>query len=351
MNILPYISDDKSTKLAVIADDLTGALDSTAPFAGRGLVVEVALTAEAAPEVAASGADIIVINTASRELSAEAAHDAVARAASAIPAGLRLFKKVDSRLKGHVVPEISALTFTHALAAPAIPAFGRIVRGGMMTGFGVDRPISVVAALGPHAARADIPDTNTDVEMRAALVASHAELLIGARGLAEALALQMTGRPKAELVGLSGPDGVMVIGSRDPITMAQVAALRATRNPHYLPAPNGVFSPDPRAGLVLVQALPAEHEIAGAEVAANLARGLHPAMTERCGTLFLTGGATAEAVLSAMGITRMRLLGECLPGIAVATAKGLTIVTKSGGFGDDATLLQIAAMIEQGGKG
>lgn len=338
------------TKLAVIADDLTGALDSTAPFAGRGLVVEVALTPDAAPEVAASGADIIVINTASRELSAEAAHAAVAKAAQAIPAGLRLFKKVDSRLKGHVVPEISALTFNHALAAPAIPAFGRIVRGGLMTGFGVDRPISVVEALGPHAVRADIPDTNTDVEMRAALVASHAELLIGARGLAEALALQMTSRPKAELVTLQGPDAVMVIGSRDPITMAQIAVLRAARDPLYLPAPNGVFTPDPRAGLVVVQALQGAREIAGIEVATNLARGLHPAMTRHRPTLILSGGATAEAVLSTMGITRIRLLGECLPGIAVATGQGLTIVTKSGGFGEDTTLLRIADMIAQGGK-
>ncbi len=345
---MPYISTDKSARLAIIADDLTGALDSAAPFAGRGLWVEVALSVEAAPEVAASGADVVVINTASREIAPDQARAAVAAAVAALPQGMRLFKKVDSRLKGHVAAELSALPFTRALAAPAIPAFGRIVRDGAVQGFGVDQPIPVAEILGLAPERVDIPDSLSDDDLAASLAASQADLLIGARGLAEALAAQMTGATP-QPAPLAGPRGTLVIGSRDPITLAQVAHLRAARDLCVIDAPNGEFVSRECAGIALVQALPGAVEIAGAEVAANLAGGLYPDMTGSGGTLFLTGGATAEAVLGAMGLRRMRLIGECLPGLAVATAAGLVIVTKSGGFGPEDTLLRVAQLIEEGG--
>lgn len=347
---MPYISTNKSTRLAIIADDLTGALDSAAPFAGRGLWVEVAVDPEAAAQVVASGADIVVINTASREIPKAEAQARVAAAVAALPDGVRLFKKVDSRLKGHVAAEISALSFHHALAAPAIPAFGRYVQKGDVVGFGVAAPISVADALGIEPGRVDIPDIQTDADLDACLAASSADLLIGARGLAEALARQMTAGATPRAATLAGPCGVFVIGSRDPITLAQVAHLCAAQDLHVIKAPNGAFVPEKRdAALTLVQATPGKVEMSGPDVGTNLARGLHPAMTQAGGTLLLTGGATAEAILHAMGIKRMRLLGECLPGLAVATAAGLVIVTKSGGFGHEDTLLRVAQLIENRG--
>lgn len=315
-------------RLAIIADDLTGALDAAAPFAGRGLRTCVALSPEALPE--ALEAEVVAVSTRSREISPDAARAAVELALSALPPGTRIFKKIDSRMKGNIAAELAAIPAKRMLVAPAIPDFGRVVRNGHVQGFGVDTPIAIAPLLGRPA---EIPDTQTEADM-AALDTEDA-LLVGARGLAEALAMRLTGRA-ATAPKLAGPRGLLVIGSRDPITMAQIAATGIAPTP----APNGMI---PDTAGVLVQATPGATVEDPATVAANLARGIMA--LPRPDTLFLTGGATAEAVLSGLGIRTLQLLGECLPGLPVARAGGMTIVAKSGGFGDTNTLARIARMI------
>lgn len=169
--------------LVIIADDLTGALDTAAPFAARGLRTEVVLDLDAI-RIAHDGLpDVLSINLASREMSAEAARSAIRRVVERLPLSVRLFKKVDSRLKGHVAAELDALSYRTALVAPAIPSFGRVVRDGHVEGFGVDRPISIAAALGNHAVRSSVPDTLTDGDLARALEQAEddgADLLVGA---------------------------------------------------------------------------------------------------------------------------------------------------------------------------
>lgn len=219
-----------------------------------------------------------------------------------------------------------------------------------MTGFGVEGALPIAPALGRFAERSSIPDVSSDEEMRAALArAEEGHLLVGARGLAEALARRLTGIERPAAPALAGPRGLLVVGSRDPITLAQVEALRSRENVFHLPAPSGVFDTSSLLGtganVVLVQAVPGDLAVPPDEVALNLAEHLRPVVADCCDTLFLTGGATAEAVLGAMGIDRLRLLGECLPGLPVGTAQGLTIVAKSGGFGDSETLVRVGEMI------
>ncbi|MBP1806315.1 four-carbon acid sugar kinase family protein [Rubellimicrobium aerolatum] len=337
-------------QLAILADDLTGALDSAAPFAARGCRVEVALWPGATAGACAQGAEVVSVSTRSRELTAEEARAATARAAAALPPGTRIFKKIDSRLKGNIEAELSALAFSRALVVPAIVDFGRVVRNGAVTGFGVDGSIPVAPALGRFAERCTIPDVGSDEEMRAALDgAGGLDLLVGARGLAEALARRETGTREPVAPALAGPRGLFVVGSRDPITLAQVEALRDRAGVLHVAAPNGVFDAQAilaaEADLVLVQAVPGDRALPPAAVAANLARHLPPLVPACCGTLLLTGGATAEAVLAALGIDRLSLLGECLPGLPVGRSGDLTVVAKSGGFGDAGTLARVADLI------
>ena len=342
-------------QLAILADDLTGALDAAAPFAARGMTVDVALHPGAVADMVHDGAQVVAVSTRSRDVAPLEARAAVALAAAALPPGVRLFKKIDSRLKGHIEAELSALDFSRVLVVPAIVDFGRVVKGGAVTGFGVERDIPVAPALGRFVERSIIPDVSSDEEMRAALSqADEAWLLVGARGLAEALARQETGTEEPTAPALAGPRGILVVGSRDPITLAQVEALRGRANVMHLPAPNGVFDAGPvlgsEAGLILIQAVPGDRAVSPDKVAANLAEHLRPLVADRCDTLFLTGGATAEAVLGAMGLDRMRLLGECLPGLPVGVAHGLTIVAKSGGFGEVGTLVKVGQMISGVGR-
>lgn len=336
--------------LAIVADDLTGALDAAAPFASRGLHTEIALTVGAIPEALNEHPQVVSINVGSRELDAARAQKATAAALAALPPGTRLFKKVDSRLKGNIEAELDVTPFHAALFAPAIPDFGRIVKAGHVQGFGVDIPISIAEKLGRHARRMTIPDVATPQEMNDWLQSSQqsgADLLIGARGLAEALAHQMSGGADAFAADIPPGPGLFVIGSRDPITLAQIEELRATCRPRYMPAPNGRLANAIADGslITLVQAVPGAAPTNSQEVSRLLAESVFPALTEVASTLLLSGGATAEAVLEKMGITRFRLVGECMPGLGLAHADGRCIIAKSGGFGQPGTLREIADRI------
>lgn len=336
--------------LAILADDLTGALDSAAPFAGRGLRTEIALERGAIASILADQPDVLSINLNTREIGEDAARAATAEVLALLPAGTRLFKKVDSRLKGNIIAELDAIAFSRALVAPAIPEFDRIVEAGHVTGFGIDTPISIPEKLGHHAACAVMPDTRSPADMDGVLQMAEnhgADLLIGARGLAEALARRMTERREAATPAIPKGAATFVIGSRDPITLAQIDTLRAAQPLHYLAAPNGrlVAPPDPEATLTLIQATPGLQQADPQSVAEALADGLKGPLSGRDGTLLLSGGATAEAVLRKLGFLRLRLHGECLPGLGLASAQGRCIIAKSGGFGRPETLRTIADMV------
>lgn len=333
-------------QLCIIADDLTGALDAAAPFAGRGLSVHVALAPSALPLALAQGAQVVAVNTASREIAESEAVAALERVKAQLPAGTRIFKKVDSRLKGHVAAELAALAPQSLFVAPAIPDFGRVVKDGHVTGFGVDTPIPVADRIGILAAIATVPDTASPAEMSAALdIADQDALLVGARGLAEALAAQMTGIATAAAPDARADKALVVVGSHDPITTAQVQTLRAAGRADWRGAPLGVLpEAAPMSALTVVQALPGDRKALGLEVATALARSIQ-SLAGQADLIFLTGGATAESVLAALGIAHMALDGEVLPGVPLGRAGGLRIVTKSGGFGGPDLLLDFADLL------
>lgn len=336
------------TRLVIVADDLTGALDAAAPFASRGLRTLVGTSPEAAAELLASPADVIALNTASRELAPAAARQRVECVLAHLPADQRLFKKVDSRLKGNVEAELAAFPAGRLAVLPAIPEFGRIVEGGHIRGFGVDQPIPIAAALGALAARADIPDTRTVAELRAALDATPPErLLVGARGLADVLAERLAPRRPQSQRRL-GRALTMVIGSRDPITLSQIDALRQ-RYPtmRVLEAPNGTFAPSEKdesaPPLTLLQATPGDGDAPAVSVAEALGRSLCSCCLDRRDGLLISGGATAEIVLQALRLDLLEVTGEIVAGLPVSKAGDLTIITKSGGFGARNALVEVAA--------
>ena len=333
--------------LAILSDDLTGALDSAAPFAGRDLHTEVALTRDAVGRIIEGRPDVLSINLNTREISADEARSATAAVISLLPKGTQLFKKIDSRLKGNISAELDAIPFSRALVAPAIPEFGRFVEDGCVAGFGIQTPIVIADRLGCHAASAHIPDAGTSADMDAILTDSEndgTDLLIGARGLAEALAHRMNERTEARAATIPAGRMAFVIGSRDPITLRQIDVLRNHHSLSYIEAPNGHVNPTRDTGsvLMLLQATPGTEEIDPHLVSEALADGLKRYFSDYDGTLFLSGGATAEAVLRRLGLAQLRLHGECLPGLGLASAEGRCIIAKSGGFGQPDTLKQIA---------
>lgn len=332
-------------ELAIIADDLTGALDAAAPFAMRGIHTVVATSAGVLPAAINTGATVVGVSTDSRELAPQRARDAVRAAMAVLPAGTRLFKKVDSRLKGNIAAELDAIPHVGSLVIPAIPAFGRWMRDGKLGGFGVPDPINIAGRLGSHAASATVPDIATQADIEAALNIPH-DLPIGARGLAEAIAGSMAPDARSPEPLLSHPKTYCVIGSTDPITLRQLVLLRAGHpSIDYVAAPNGVGPAVlPHGGtLTVIQATPGEVPADGRSVALALAETLARLAPPAGSLLILSGGATAQVILERLGVPVLDLIGEALPGLPLARGGGLTFVTKSGGFGDEDSLLRLLA--------
>ncbi|MEI4472942.1 four-carbon acid sugar kinase family protein [Frigidibacter sp. MR17.24] len=340
-------------KLMIVADDLTGALDSAAPFAMAGLRTEV-LRRVAGPVTVDPAVEVLAISTGSRDGTPEAAAQKVAAVLDALP-GLPalVMKKVDSRLKGHLAIETALLARRagreRLLVLPAIPELGRVVAAGAVDGRGVDRPIPVAPRFAPLNIVA--PDCATDADLDAALAAGPLgdRLMVGARGLSQALARRIGGAATAPAPRLAAPFR-MAIGSRDPITLAQVAALDGIVAE---PAPDGAVAPEDAGGAVtLVQmtagATPCPAPVAGSRFARGVAARLRAAPPA---TLLACGGETADALLAELAIDRLHLAGDILPGVPLAFARlgdrPLAILTKSGGFGDVDSLRRLVAMVRK----
>lgn len=353
-----------TTKLAILSDDLTGALDSAAPFANLGLPVVVATHAAALPAALAAGAAVVAVSLASREIAAAEAAARAAAAARELAGVPQLFKKIDSRLKGNVAAEVAAVATVRGLGrvvlCPAIPDMGRVVRNGALEGAGVAVPLPVAgSAVLPAGLDLDCPDAGSDAALDriAAAAGTPGVLPVGARGLAAALARRMAGRDArpASPPRLRGPL-VLVVGSRDPITLAQVECARALPGVEWRAAPDGHVPPGASAApALIVQATPGTTSGAGAaEVSARLAAGLAQGLLAGRAGLVLTGGETAGAVLAALGIGTLALSGEVQPGLPLCRPLDFPgapyIVTKSGGFGPAdclARLIRSALAVEE----
>ncbi|WP_448191046.1 four-carbon acid sugar kinase family protein [Azospirillum sp. sgz301742] len=80
----------------------------------------------------------------------------------------------------------------------------------------------------------------------------------------------------------------------------------------------------------------------GHTLAVALGRLVHE-QAPRIGGLIMTGGETARAVLAALGIGAIRLLGEVEPGVPLGLAEGarsIPLITKAGAFGTPETLVR-----------
>jgi uncharacterized protein YgbK (DUF1537 family) len=332
-----------AVQLAILSDDLTGALDSAAPFANLGFRVVVATGLAALPAALASGAEVLAVSLSSREIVAPQAAFRAAQAARLLAGVPRLFKKIDSRLKGNIAAEVSAIAAVRGLKrvviCPAIPELGRRVRNGAVEGTGVPVPLPVAAAVAlPPDLQLQCPDAPDDAALDALAGRMTGALPVGARGLAAALARQMAGegRPRPAPV-LPAPLAVLV-GSRDPITLAQVSLARSDPAVAWLAAPDGAVPPDvPDSPVVVVQATEGATGAAPDIVSARLAQGFARGGLARRPGLVVTGGETAGAVLAELGVGLVALLGEVQPGLPLCQPLDFPgaplIVTKSGGFG------------------
>lgn len=387
-------------RCALIADDLTGALDAGAGFVRAGL--RATLPFSGRPEHA-GGADVVLINTESREQDAATAAAAARRAAMALrDAGIsRVYKKMDSVLRGHPGPELAAVLDVfggRALVAPAFPAQGRTTRGGIQYAHG--QPVTTFGgdlrrALGEAAARSDVLDAASDADLaqiarRAAGDAQYrvwcgtaglAAHVPAAWGLVPAPGNEAAPPVVAQTPGVALPAAnciCVVAASLHPATLAQVAALADAGWTVIRLVP---LASDDHAAAARLQAqieavLRLDHgrvalsytygatlaQIAAVEkamwtdvarinaVLAIVARVITQAMgRDAAPGLIVTGGETALHLGRALAARAIHVAGEALPGLPIGALElpqgPIAVATKSGGFGGPDALLHAAAAL------
>ena len=124
------------TKLLIIADDMTGALDSGVMLQARHISTLVQIDSTADIRSVFDHCDVIVVNTETRHLTAREAYDRVYHVArQAVALGIPyLYKKTDSALRGNIGAELQALLQAAGADvlhfAPAFPQFNRVTVGG-----------------------------------------------------------------------------------------------------------------------------------------------------------------------------------------------------------------------------
>ncbi|MHA6629636.1 four-carbon acid sugar kinase family protein [Pseudonocardia sichuanensis] len=345
-------------RLAVVADDLTGAADAAAPFAAHGFTVAVAL-GEQLPT-----ADVVALSTDNRGRPAAEARERTHRAVGRVRDAELLFVKIDSTLRGQVRADVegalAAWGAATAIATPAFPAQGRVVRDGALLVHG-EPTVPQVAALFPDGVEVVDAESHDALLALARRLADGGSVGIGSGGLSRALAEVLPPPPSCRRTASvpsrrecrsSVEAGVLlVVGTPHPTTRAQLAplgadlvstasaavsALRAGRRAVLTCEPDGPVDPESPAAVAL---------------GAGLAAAAVAVLDAVPGTgLVLTGGATALAVADALGATELRLHGEVVAGlplgVLVAGPRRVPVVTKSGGFGAPDALTRAAEALE-----
>ena len=365
----------------ILADDLTGALDSAGCFAGAGSMLPVVFDAAHLPK-----AESFAVSTGSRDI---AESEAVARIEHFLPVfdthdGVA-FKKIDSLLRGHVAAEIAHLVrhadFHSVVIAPAFPALDRVTRNGRqwaklagderhrMVGpdlksdfahFGIDLRLGL-----PDAARAEPPrvfmaDAQTDGDLKTIVDSCRRAgriLWCGSAGLADSLA--GAGR---DPVGLVAKRMLVICGTRHPVALLQLDRLGARDRsgvvllqPGYNADTAIEFVNDRlRSGTwaALSVDFPQMHPEEARASLVSLAKKIFPKL-DRPDALFVMGGDTLQLCCDVLGAQQLAVRGLMAPGIPVSEFhegdwKGLTVVSKSGAFGPAEALCDVLAIAGAG---
>jgi len=394
--------------IAIVADDLTGSGDTAVQFVRAGWSTHLSIGGadEALSGPATAGVEVLAVTTNSRALpAADAARVIQQNVQQLRAAGVsRLYKKVDSTLRGAFKAEIDAAREawgpdTVAVICPAFPATGRTVEQGILYVNG--KPVTETSAatdpvtpvteshiptlLGcAHVAAqdGDTPETlaqrirqagntvvvdaasDADLERLARAIGLLGEraLPVGAGGLAVPLARVWAGADQTAPV-------VVVVTSQHSAARAQAAALQASGADTWTPslaqlADDAAWQAwsqpllqshaqaPAEAGTVLLLAPEGQLDGLDSEKVADRLGSLAAQLitTSRAAGVVATGGDGARSVLVALAARGIALVDEVMGGVPLGTltggtAAGLPVVTKAGGFGTEDVLVRAVRAI------
>lgn len=360
-------------RIRIITDDFTSALDGTACFAERRWDTAVLVR----PDSSAT-ADVVSLDTDSREHPLANDHDAVAHAAHAWRDADVLTLQFDSTLRGRVardcVTALAASGRRKLLIAAAFPSAGRTVEQGRVlvdgvpvheTAFGRDPTLPVRESSIPALFRAHGIDLKVarDAAHARTLLDQHDAVVVDARSETEldAIATAFAGARDLLLAGSTGllrglarvlPRPQYAPGDRSGCRDQAAARVPPARRPWLVV---GSLNPTSRRQLVMAQAqcqvnvlATGEARLPASSVPQAALRELVPQVANAvnsgaCDGLVVTGGETARRLIDALPEVSLRVCREVMPGVPLAEVRTATgtfpMITKAGGFGDDQALV------------
>ena len=353
--------------LRLIADDLTGALDSGCAFATQQEPVLIGLPWQPLPE-----GPRIAVSTETRDLDEATAVAIVADMVRGLKPGSHAetlwFKKIDSVMRGHPVAETVAAMhtggFEHCVFAPAFPDMGRVTVGGRQYLAGAERrqvgpdfradfeargfsagllalEVGECVASFDEDQKVSIIDAETQETLAKRITvlrhrAKQRTLWVGTGGLAAALSGQQSLRAMP-------PVRAVIVGTTHPVTLDQIGHAVASG---WAVPDDAEPEKDGRPALIA----PSLSSADASETSARL-RDLVPEI--RIGNpaetaFIIVGGDTLSKVLQSVGAKFLECFGEVATGVPICRIaggrwQGVTLITKSGGFGKENLLTTLLA--------
>lgn len=366
-----------SLRLALIADDLTGAMDTGLQFSKYGLETLVLMNWDELPD-----AQVVVVDTDSRDAPASQARQRATLAARLLQ-GRALYKKVDSTMRGNVGYELRAILEVWQpraiVVAPAFPRAGRTTLWGYqrvngqpleLTFFAHDPrwpmteshlPTLLMQQAGCEVGHVGLEDVRRGMDSLMSALQARPERIIvvdaveqdhlrtiaqalvalgerwlpcGSAGLAEewaqALGVEREARPPAP--PSDGGPVLLVAGSRNEAMLEQMTHAGQVLGLSRVELDaRRVYDTDAEVGrlaqscmallsegrdVILTSSFAPLVAGAGGLVARALAEAVVQVVArQRLGGLFLSGGDIAIAVCRALGVRALRIAKEVQPGI------------------------------------
>ncbi len=388
-------------KLTILADDLTGALDTGVSFASLGAAVSLS---GAVPDTACR---LFCLGT--RHLSPGEARSRTAQALDGAPGAVYL--KTDSLLRGHIGAGLEALAAARGAVffAPAYPAMSRTTADGRIYVHGAPlletvyaqdarNPVTKDDIAGIIADESEIPvhkikpgdaipadfagvllcDAQIDADLdRAALKALDAGItaFAGCAGFAQALSRAMGAGEAEDALALRGDRLFVVTASIHPAALEQLSAARSLGVPGVWLYDGGVGEAQQanaaqKAARILksgdcvmlaaafndvqknkvtngYKALRLRPEETAQAVAAAAAEAAARVLSRAGAAVFVIGGDTLAAYCEKTDIVSLAPRQSLAPGVILCEAadtrgRSKSLITKAGSFGDAACILDIA---------
>jgi uncharacterized protein YgbK (DUF1537 family) len=346
------------TSVRLLADDLTGALDTAAEFVG--LCGPFNVTWPEASALQDSGS--LAIDSGSRERSKAESTEIVGRLAPRLQGGTIAYKKVDSLLRGSWAAELGACLrsghWASCVVAPAFDYQGRRTVGGQQFARTVqgdwhrvgENLLTQLQVEGIEARQGgadtlsrggvQVFDAESDIELDRVVemgrrMPGHV-LWCGSGGLAGALArshrADAPDQLKLPVLGLFGSDQVTTASQLAACGEATITLAEAEGAPRV----QRKLAAD---GVALVRFSLADG-LTRADAARQIAREMTAviARLERPGTLIVAGGETLKAACVALGAHALQVTGRIVPGLPRSILQGgrwagVDVISKSGAFG------------------